>query len=299
MVSIENRVDYSLRINQSQKLTAFNNLLQGKAVLLFTNEEMNQSDEIYFELVNAIHTKDKASFEKFYNKKNKSHPNKESPTPFVNDDFLIFSLIVGITKFELDRVWIKEIVSLRKRNAITITLENILNENYYSKSNLNEIVLMYFQLNNPSLITNNFLNDTFKAILEYTALFENKSDFQIICAIRSYDLIIVQKEALDGSEINLLKQFNSSFLKRVKIIAWIFQTIILITLIYFTIVLISNNPEIKAFFDKIGSVLKLFGILGISQLGNIIPVFKRISNEILLCILGYPAKLIKKSESNL
>jgi len=299
MVSIENRVDYSLRINQSQKLTAFNNLLQGKAVLLFTNEEMNQSDEIYFELVNAIHTKDKASFEKFYNKKNKSHPSKESPTPFVNDDFLIFSLIVGITKFELDRVWIKEIVSLRKRNAITITLENILNENYYSKSNLNEIVLMYFQLNNPSLITNNFLNDTFKAILEYTALFENKSDFQIICAIRSYDLIIVQKEALDGSEINLLKQFNSSFLKRVKIIAWIIQTIILITLIYFTIVLISNNLEIKAFFDKIGSVLKLFGILGISQLGNIIPAFKRISNEILLRILGYPAKLIKKNESNL
>jgi hypothetical protein len=298
MVSIENRVDYSLRINQSKKLTAFNNLLQGKAILLFTNEEMNQSDEIYFELVNAIHTKDKASFEKFYNKKNKSHPSKESPTPFVNDDFLIFSLIVGITKFELDRVWIKEIVSLRKRNAITITLENILNENYYSKSNLNEIVLMYFQLNNPSLITNNFLNDTFNAILEYTALFENKSDFQIICAIRSYDLIIVQKEALDGSEINLLKQFNSSFIKRVKIIAWIIQTIILITLIYFTIVLISNNPEIKAFFDKIGSVLKLFGILGISQLGNIIPAFKRISNEILLRILGYPAKLIKYKESN-
>jgi hypothetical protein len=146
MVSLENRVDYSLRINQSQKLSAFNNLLLGKTILPLSKQEMNQSDEIYFELVSAIHTKDKATFEKFYNKKNKSHPSKESPSPFVNDDFLIFSLIVGILKFGLDKAWIKEIISLRNRNAITITLENILNENYYSKSNLSEIVLMYFQL---------------------------------------------------------------------------------------------------------------------------------------------------------
>jgi hypothetical protein len=299
MVSLENRADYSLRINQSEKLTAFNNLLLGKANLLFTNQEMNLSDEIYFGLVNAIQTEDKATFEKFYNKKNKSHPSKESPSPFVNDDFLIFCLIVGISKFGLDKIWIKEIVSLRNRNAITITLENILNENYYSKSNLYEIVLMYFKFNNPSLITNDFMNNTFKRILEYTSIFENKSDFQIMCAISSYDLIIVQKVALDGSEIDLLKQFNLAFLKRVKILAWIIQTFILITLISYTIVFISNYPEIKTFFDKIGSVLKIFGIVGISQLGNIFPAFKRISNEILLRILGYPAKLIKKSERNL
>ena len=285
----------ALPIIDVEQLTAFNNLLLDKVILPISKQDMNQSDEIYFELVNAIHTKDKATFEKFYNKKNKSHPSKGSPSPFVNDDFLIFSLIVGISKFELDKAWIREIISLRNRNSITVTLENILNENHFSKSNLHEIVLMYFQLNNPTFITNDFLNITFKCILEYTSLFENKSDFQIMCTVTSYDFIITQKVALDGGEIALLKQFNSTFLSRVKIIAWIFRTSFLVILIYVAIVLVSKNPEIKAYIDKIGAVLKISGIIGISQLGNVFPTLKRISNEIILHVLGYPTKLINKS----
>lgn len=294
MVSLENRINYSLRINESQKLTAFNNLLLNKNIYSLQKQELNESDEIYFGLVNAIHTNDQAVFENYYNKKNKSHPSKESPSPFVNDDFLIFCLIVGITKFGLDKSWIKNIVSIRSRNAITITLENILNENYYSKSNLYEIVLMHFQLNNSSLITNALLNDAFRGISENTALFECKSDFQILCAIRAYDLIIELKEAPDGSEINLLKQFNSRFLIRVKILSWFIQTLFLVAILYTTMEIISFMPPIKVFFDKLGSVLKIFGLFGISQLGSISPIMKRKSYENLLRILGYPKVLTKE-----
>ena len=74
-------------------------------------------------------------------------------------------------------------------------------------------------INDPSLITNDFLNTTFKSISENTTLFESKSDFQILCAIRAYDLIIELKEASDGSEINLLKEFNAIFIKRIKILS--------------------------------------------------------------------------------
>jgi hypothetical protein len=301
MVSLENRTDYSLRINESHKLTAFNNLLLGKDIVSFQKEDLNESDEIYLGLVNGIHSNDQAAFENYYNKKNKSHPSKESPSPFVSDDFLIFCLIVGITKFRLNNSWIKTIVSIRSRNAITITLENILNENYYSKSNLYEIVLMYFQLNNPSLITNDFLNNTYKSIVENTTLFDSKSDFQILCAVRAYDLIIELKVSPEGSEINLLKEFNSSFLKRIKILSWFIQTVLLVALLYATIELISFKPTVKEFFDKIGSVLKIFGLFGISQLGNIFPIIKRKSYETLLRILGYPKALVKevhKKEGN-
>jgi hypothetical protein len=290
-----------LRINESHKLTAFNNLLLGKDIVSFQKEDLNESDEIYLGLVNGIHSNDQAAFENYYNKKNKSHPSKESPSPFVSDDFLIFCLIVGITKFRLNNSWIKTIVSIRSRNAITITLENILNENYYSKSNLYEIVLMYFQLNNPSLITNDFLNNTYKSIVENTTLFDSKSDFQILCAVRAYDLIIELKVSPEGSEINLLKEFNSSFLKRIKILSWFIQTVLLVALLYATIELISFKPTVKEFFDKIGSVLKIFGLFGISQLGNIFPIIKRKSYETLLRILGYPKALVKevhKKEGN-
>ncbi|OFX29501.1 MAG: hypothetical protein A2X08_10605 [Bacteroidetes bacterium GWA2_32_17] len=294
MVPLENRIDYSLRINEIPKLTAFNNLLLSKTVLPFPKQDLNESDEIYFELVNAIQKKDKVTFEKYYNKKNKSHPSKESPSPFVNDDFLIFCLLVGIVKFDLDKKWIKDILSIRSRSTITITLENIINENYYSKDNLHEIVLMYFQLNNPSLISNDIINNAFKCITANTALFESKSDFHILCSIRAYDLIIELKEAPDGSEINILRQFNTKFLKRIKVLAWFIQSIILFAIFYLCYEIVVNNPTAKEYIDKINSVLKVLGIIGLSQIGNLFPILKRKSYEIILRILGYPKALVKE-----
>ena len=176
MVSLENRSNYLLRINESAKLSAFNNLLLNKSIVI-PSEELNESDEIYFGLVDAIQTKNQTAFESFYNRKSKSNPSKESPSPFVNDDFLIFCLTVGIMKFGLDQRWIKNIISLRSRTPITITLENIVNENIYSKSNLPEIILMYFKLNNQALIANAFLTIAFKSISDNIAIFESKSDF--------------------------------------------------------------------------------------------------------------------------
>ncbi|ULQ52158.1 hypothetical protein [Flavihumibacter fluvii] len=294
MVSLEEKLTYNVRINESPKLTAFNNLLLRKAIRQSEVDDIKEVDEIYYAIVNAIHTNDKILFETYFNKKNKSNPSKESPSPFVNDDFLIFCLIVGILKFGCDKSWIKNIISLRGRNIFTITLENIINENFYSTSNLPEIVLMFFKLNNQALITNEFLTTTFKSISDNVTLFESKSDFHILCSLRSYDLIIELKESNDGSEVNLLKMFNLKFLARTKVITWFVQTTILILLLYWIFKTISINPEIKNTFDKIGSVMKVLSLFGISQLGNFFPFIKRKLYEIMLRIFGYPKDLIKK-----
>ena len=294
MVSIEDKANYQSRINGSPKLTAFNNLLLGKSFTFRANSEANESEEIFFGILSAIHSNDKVAFETHYNKKNKSHPSKESTSPFVNDDFLIFCLIVGIIKFSDDKSWIKNILSLRNRNATTITLENILNENYYSTSNLPEIVFMFFQLNNQSLISNDFQTTTFKSISENTTLFESKSDFHIVCSIRAYDLIIILKESPNGSEVNLLSEFNAKFLKRIKVLSWLIQSIILIAIFYEGFEVVSKYPKAKEFIDRIGSVLKVLGIIGLSQIGNLFPVVKRKSYEIMLKLFGYPNDLIEK-----
>src|SRR4029078_12048646 len=111
-------------------------------------------EEIYFGLVKAVRANDKTEFESFYSKKSQSNPSRDFSAPFVNDDFLLFSLIVGIEKFGLDRLWIKNIVSRRPRSDKTVTFENLLNENVYSTSNLPEIVISFLDLTNPSRITN-------------------------------------------------------------------------------------------------------------------------------------------------
>jgi len=293
MVSIENKISYLNRIVDSPKLAAFDQLLSGKAIILPSGNNLSETDEIYFGIISAIQSNDKSAFEKHYGNKSKSNPSKESPAPFVNDDFLIFSIILGVAKFNIDKAWIKYIVSIRSKNPITTTLDNLLAENYYSTSNLPEIVLMFLQNINQNLITNDILNSTFKKINENTALLESKSDFQILCAIHAYNSIVLLKEAPEGSEIQLLKSFDSRFSKRMKILSWIFQFFILAGLIYGILNLPNYSPGTVKLINDYEFVFAILGALGVTILGNQITIIKRKTYELTMRVFGYPKGLIK------
>ncbi|HEY4784612.1 MAG TPA: hypothetical protein VIH57_01125 [Bacteroidales bacterium] len=295
MVSIEERFSYYSRIKDSPKLTAFYNLLSSIPIGL-PNQFSNETEEIYYGVIQSIQQDKKKDFDLNYSKKSKSNPSKDSPTPFVNDDFLIFCLVLGVLKFRYDTKWIKSIIAIRSRNPITITLENILGENYFTKSNLPELVLMFLHLTNPNLITNDFLNSAYKNINENTELFESKNDIQIICSIKSFDLIIYYKGARDGHEIRLLNEFKDVFTKRVKILAWLVQTTLFILILYGIIKFITLNTQAKAFIDSIGSALKILGLLGLSQIGNIVPVLRKFIYKIVLKSFGYPKELINNEK---
>jgi len=294
MVSLEDKKSYLNDIRESPKIRAFHDLLIEKPIFSSLGESLNETEEIFFGVIGSIQTNNQELFEQFYNRKNKSNPKKESPSPFVNDDFLIFCLLLGILKFGLNTDWIKGIISIRSRNLITITFENILNGNYYSKDNLQEILLIYFLFNSQTLITNDFLTTAFKSINENISLFEDKSDFYKLCSIRAYDFIIELKESPDGSEINLLKDFNSKFIKRVKILSFIIRTSAFILFLYTLLKILIKIPSINVFFEKYDPIFTTLGILGISVLGNYIPKIKEKSYKILLQLFGYPLDLIQK-----
>lgn len=299
MVPLEERIGYLSRVNESHKLTAFNNLLLDKVIVVPKDEDLNESEEYYFGIVKAIQENDKADFEKYFDKKSKSKPNKDPPAPFVNDDFLIFSFIVGIVKFGIDKNWINHIISIRNRNAITITFENILNENYYSKSNLPEIVFMFFQLNNQTLIKNEFVNFTYKKVTENVKLFESRSDFQILCSIITYDSLLLMKELPDNSELNLFRIFNTKFIRRIKYLSWLIQAILFAGLIYLLLKLPKYSPEIVLKIESLSYLFTIFGGLGLSLIGNIIPSFRKVSQKLIMRMLGYPIELISLSTKKL
>jgi hypothetical protein len=295
MVSLESKIVFQSRIHESVKLTAFNNLLSGKPFVNTDPAFSNETDEIFFGIVKALHENNKSLFEEHYTKKRKSNPTKESSAPFVNDDFLIFCLIVGIFRYDEDKSWIKNIISLRSRSAITITFENLVNENYSDKNNLPQIVLMYFKQNNPSGITGELLSTTWKSINENTFLFDSRSEFDIVCTLRAYDLIIELKDFSSGSEMVLLKEFNSRFLKRAKVISLIAQTILICGIIYLGFMLVSLNPEVDEYAKKMGDALKILSMVGLSQIGNFIPALTRTSYKFILRIMGYPKELRNKA----
>lgn len=291
MVSIEERFSYYSRIKESPKLTAFYNLLFGIPIVL-PIQFSNETEEIFYGVIQSIQQDKRKDFDLNYTKKSKSNPSKDSPTPFVNDDFLIFCLVLGVLKFEYDTKWIKSIIAIRNRNPITITLENILSENYFSKSNLPELVLMFLHLTNPNLISNDLLNSAYKNINENTNLFESKNDIQIICSIKSFDLIIYYKGAGDGNEIRLFNEFKVVFTKRIKILAWLVQTTLFVLILYGMVKFITINPQAKAFIDSIGSALKILALLGLSQIGNIVPFLRKFIYKVILKLFGYPKEFI-------
>ncbi len=298
MVSIEEKSNYLNRINDSPILSVFNQFLMGKAIAYPQENNINEIDVIFVGIISAIQSNDKAEFEKYYSKKSKSKPNRESPVPFINNDFLIFLIILGVSKFSLDKSWIKNIISIRSKNPITTTLENLLADNYYSKSNLPEVVLMYLQLFNQGLISNDFLNSTFKRINENSALLDSKSDFQILCAIHAYNLIILLKESTDGSEIKLLKSFDERFVKRMKVLSWVLQLGLLFGLLYGLLKLPLYSPEILNAITEYGYIFTILGAIGFTFLGNQIGFIRRISCEFLMRLLGYPKGLIKNKNEN-
>lgn len=293
MVSIENRVSYMERINESPKLKAFHYFLLGKEISSLSNNG-SDLDEQFFKIVSAIQTNNKTAFEEVYAKKSKSKPTKDSPAPFVSDDYLIFCLIIGICKFSIDKTWIKNIISIRNRNITTITFENILNENYSSTSNQAEIVLTFLSLCNQSKINNDLLNTSLKSITENTTLLENKNDFQTLCAFRAYDYIIYQKEASEGNEITSLKNFNQKFKTRIKVLSWILQAVFFFGLIFGLFKLPIYTPEAVVFIEKYNFVFTLLGVLGFTFLGNQISIIKNKSQEFLMRLFGYPKELLKK-----
>jgi hypothetical protein len=295
MVSIEERLNYTDRINNNPKVSAFYNLLYNKKNIQSQLQNLNEIEEIFFGVVNAIQVDNKSEFEKHYNKKNKSKPNKDSPSPFVNDDFLILSLIIGIVRFEIDRSWIKYIISIRSKNSITLTFENILKANYYSTNNLPEIVFTFLKLTNQKiLITNDFINFAYQMITDNTKLFESRSDFQILCSIRVYDDILLLKEAPDKSRYNSLVEFNERFIKRTKFISWAIQIILFACFTYLLIRIPIYGPKIIIIFDQYNYMFTIFGALGFSLIGNYIPFFRNQCQLIIMKILGYPNPLSKE-----
>ncbi|MDR2910561.1 MAG: hypothetical protein LBV47_04235 [Bacteroidales bacterium] len=298
MVSLEEQMTYIQRIEANPKLSAFKNLLSGQPVICpDDNKKISETEQIYYEIASAIQSNDKEKFTEYYNKKNKSNPSRDNPQPFVHDDFLIFGLIVGIAKFNYDKKWIKSVISARTKNDITTTFENILGNNFNHSENNKSIILMYLHLISQSEISDRLINQTFENINRNSQLFQNKNDFVIISSLISYNKIIGLKTLSESNEILLLKSFEVKFTDRIKILAWFIQTVILILFLYGVLILISIKPEIKDFFDNIGSIFTLLGIIGISQIGNVSKWLKNQFIELFMRLLGYPKGLLKRNKT--
>jgi hypothetical protein len=69
MVPLEDRIGYLTRVSENAKLSAFNDFLSGKVYPTASGQNSNESEEIFYGILNAILSNSKLNFEIYYNKK--------------------------------------------------------------------------------------------------------------------------------------------------------------------------------------------------------------------------------------
>lgn len=263
MVFIEDRIEYLSRIQDDNILRLFYGFLQNKSLQIELNDFQNQTDKDLALLVKNLILNKKDDFISLYNQFSQKKPSVTSP--WVNNDYLIFVLITGICRFEINTDWIINVLNIRKtqeivQQQINTTLKNIVTDNLKSNDNLLEIVVVFQNLQHRPL-SHDKMNELYNKIINDKNLFEKKQDFLTCMSLRALDIIICSKGFVDIEKNQKLQQFSEIFLKRTKVIGtglyWLIITGLISCAIYFYI----KNETV------FNTVTNIFGFLGIGLSG--------------------------------
>lgn len=285
MVSLSTRFEYQLNIKDNPKVEAFNNLLNDNQVQVPNRTELNESDSAYYGLLVAIQKKNKKLFDESYKLISKRNPDRDSNAPFIHDDFLILTLIIAVLKFKESKTWLQKIVKLRSRDRVTITMENMLNENFKSSSNSFEITISFLWLYKPELLDSDITRLGFKQIKENTQLFSSQHEILILCGLKSYDLILESRDSEFG-RLAFLGDFERRFLRRTVFFFYTIYNISLVLLLYFLAdILHKSSDYVKEYINEIGLIL---GVVGLGVIGgNSISSIRNYCKNQFLKLFGY------------
>lgn len=282
MVSLESDSKYIQSIKGIPKVNAF---------YMFLNQEpfeaplnTSETDSCYYQMVNSISTNQKDVFLQAYSILEKRVINNSSPAPFVHDDFLLFTIICGLERFQIGKKWILAVLSCRPKNEITVTLENMVSGNLLSIDNLHFVIICFLRNTNQERDETQLQNRAYDQIIDSRSR-EIKDDFIKLCSIISFDTIVKSRQPLDVNEITRLRNFENIFLKRAKICGILIYNICIILILYFfRFKLPEIFPGSKDLISEYGTYA---GILGISA-ANVLNWLKDLGTSMVKIIFGYP-----------
>ncbi len=262
MVPLEIRTNYLHKIADNWLLFSFNEFLSRQKH--HVTNELNEIDSVYLDGINGILNNDADLFNKAFSIVSRRVPQSGSQSPFVHNDFLIFVLIAGIVKFDYDKLWINQILKLKAKNAITTTFENILTNDFGSKSNSQSVAFCFAYLICPQEITKDLQDATYNEITSNGNLFNDKNDLVKLCSIRAFDLIILSRQITDTQRFDSLILFQTKFINRVKIAAKIIYNILILLVVVGVYKLVGLTPALK---ERANDIAIVTGILG-AGIGN-------------------------------
>lgn len=286
MVFIEEKHSFLISLADQPKQKALYSLVTDETFVT-QPDEVSETDAIYYTSIKAIKRNAKADFDTQYAKISKRKVSENSAAPFVHDDFLIFTLVIGVQKFECDKDWLLAVIRNRAKGKTTTTFENLLIGNFQSKANNQSLVLIFLFLLDKSKITNDQLNEAYHSLSDTKELFNN--DFIRILYYRAFDIIIQFKLPRDTDEVSRLLEFESRFKKRTKVFSTIIYNLFIVVILFGAYKILQSLPEDKKLIvNDLNQIIGLGAIIGLS--GNFIPKLKTKFQELIFAIFGYQMK---------
>ncbi|MBI1184228.1 hypothetical protein GC194_08145 [bacterium] len=293
MVSLDTRNSYIESLKKNEKLSALYHLFWMEPLNTQERNKESDTDEIYFNSIDAILNDDGSAFTKELERISKRKLSPDTNAPFVHNDFLAFVLILGCKKFQKKTDWLKSLILLKPRNIIAITLDNIIEGNY--KSNSNSQCLILVTLNLLGCDVDSELLD--KAYREATITNNmGVSDLINLSRYRAFDLVVELKSPKRDVHGIFLAEFERKFLKRTKYLSNALYNLFLAVLLLAAYYAMQQLPsEIKAKINDIGIII---GIGGVGLLGNLIPSVRSRFKVFIQMLLGYSKRKIPNITSS-
>ncbi len=286
MVSLEQNLSYRQKLTYKPIVNNFIEFIEGREI---SSGNFSQLDKVLFNLIKTYRANDKRKFQNEYIELSRREPSSNSP--YAYNDFLIFVLICGTKKFELNQDWIREVLDIRNCSddeckLTTLTFKNLLSENYTSTNNHFPTIVTFQHILEISLLENDLLNITYLKIVQ--GVFPRFNlDFLNLVVLRAFDLIVLRKEILGEGEMSHLKSFEKRFTSKVTLISkfahWIFTLGIycIVIYLYFTNQVFQNFiKHHSGFFNLMG----LGGLIGMYAFGERL---RNLNEQIIKKFWGY------------
>lgn len=283
MVSLEERQQYIEGLIDQPKQKALFALVNEEKSLV-PESDVSETDLLYYSAIKAINDDSKNAFIDQYGKISKRKITENSTAPFIHDDFLIFTLIVGVSKFNSDKEWLIGVVNKRAKNEITTTFQNILSGDFLSKANNYSLVLVFLFLLDKSKINDEKLTEAYDSIVNSNQAAKN--DFLRIIQYRAFDVIIKLKIPRSTDDLARLLDFEMVFKRKVKGLSILIYNTFIILVLFSGYKALQYLPEDKKLvINDINLIIGIGAIIGLS--GNFIPWLKTQFQDMLLRLFGY------------
>lgn len=285
MVPIVDRASYTSQIRENIKVDRFFGLLFNIDSEVKEQTEFNQ-------LIDSIKTDHKGKFQVIYETLIEREPSQEAP--FVNDNYLLFLLILGCQKYGFQSKWITKVLDTRnptteEAKLISTTYKNLINRNYTSKVNDFGIIISFEVLSNKKNISWEEKKLFYQSITNRKFPFYS-DDLLNLLALKAYDSVVLQGDKSRESKYNSLLNFESKFISRVNFYSHLLQWVIIVFLIGIFIYSYSTKSWFKNLVDTNIKFAALFGIGGVLVTFFLRGKLRDIIKRLLHHLFGYKVK---------